>query len=635
MPAQEPATRLTSERDRVIVEKAAAVEKYGELLKVVDDSTSERVKLLGTVSNLETARNQLSIQFDKLSRDRAGLAVQVDGLRLERDLLAERNNRFSQASEVHPARKFGQEIAAVINVILIVYALSHIVKHCRPETPATDLDNFSNFVPTEISTSTSNTLHTEDIQLPSSPRTLDRSIRRFNTRLELVENVVSDTVMRGAMLKLVLAAFAYAAYRSGAFDDLASQAVAESTRWIAAKMTLYNMTLPNMTLPVYHGLKRPAQATTFEIEADGTVLQIPITICEENKKQLSTRFSELVDHRNDLVKHIGQLEQKLEASAVQQEQMRREYQSLWTITTRIQTERDKLDVRVGKLTQDVDKSAATIKKLISERDRSMRAEKTALTENNKLLKSIANSNAQHEKLSNATAELETARRQLTVQLAGVLADRASLSQQVKSLANERDQLYERQTSLLQRRLYCPSKSTPVEVAFWVFTVASLCCTCLAAISIYRLGGFPWVDYAWRFVRAAGRRGRGEAKKPCVCDLKPSVPAPDETAPAELVPALKPELEPEPPASPHTLDSQVRRCSSRLDLVGGPVSDMARRVDEHNNLLREQADKATFDSGSDGADKHADSDGADLSSEDSRRDDADSDSSIEVLFALDE
>lgn len=343
----------------------------------------------------------------------------------------------------------------------------------------------------------------------------------------------------------------------------------------------------------------------------------------------------MVDHRNDLVKHIGQLEQKLEASAVQQEQMRREYQSLWTITTRIQTERDKLDVRVGKLTQDVDKSAATIKKLISERDRSMRAEKTALTENNKLLKSIANSNAQHEKLSNATAELETARRQLTVQLAGVLADRASLSQQVKSLANERDQLYERQTSLLQRRLYCPSKSTPVEVAFWVFTVASLCCTCLAAISIYRLGGFPWVDYAWRFVRAAGRRGRGEAKKPCVCDLKPSVPAPDETAPAELVPALKPELEPEPPASPHTLDSQVRRCSSRLDLVGGPVSDMARRVDEHNNLLREQADKATFDSGSDGADKHADSDGADLSSEDSRRDDADSDSSIEVLFALDE
>lgn len=347
------------------------------------------------------------------------------------------------------------------------------------------------------------------------------------------------------------------------------------------------------------------------------------------------RFSELVDHRNDLVRHIGQLEQKLEASAVQQEQMRREYQSLWTTTTSIQAERDKLDVRVGKLTQDIDTSAATIKKLTSERDRSMRAEKNTLTENNKLLKSIANSNAQHEKLSNATAELETTSRHLTVQLAGVLADRASLSQQVKALANERDQLYERQTSLLQRRLYCPTKFTTAEVAFWVSTVASFCCTCLMAISTYRMGGFPWLDNTWPFVRAAGRRGRGEAKKPCVSDLKPSVPAPDGTAPAELVPALKPELEPESSASPRTLGDQVRRCSSRLDLVGGPVSDRARRVDEHDNLLREQADKATFDSGSDGADKHADSDSVDLSSEDSRRDDADSDSSIEVLFALDE
>ena len=76
------------------------------------------------------------------------------------------------------------------------------------------------------------------------------------------------------MRKLLLAGLAYAAYRSGAFDDLASQAVAESTRWMAAKMTLYNITLPNMTLPAYYGVKRPAQATTFEIEADGTVLQV-------------------------------------------------------------------------------------------------------------------------------------------------------------------------------------------------------------------------------------------------------------------------------------------------------------------------------------------------------------------------
>lgn len=105
--AADTIARLSSERDRVVVEKVGVVDKYGELLKKVDDSTSERVKLLGTLSDLDSAHSQLSIQFDKLSRDRASLAGQLDGVRLERDRLFERNHRLSQACQLRPARTFG------------------------------------------------------------------------------------------------------------------------------------------------------------------------------------------------------------------------------------------------------------------------------------------------------------------------------------------------------------------------------------------------------------------------------------------------------------------------------------------------------------------------------------------------
>lgn len=80
---------------------------------------------------------------------------------------------------------------------------------------------------------------------------------------------------------------------------------------------------------------------------------------------------------------------------------------------------------------------------------------------------------------------------------------------------------------------------------------------------------------------------------------------------------------------------VCRCSSRLHLVEGAISDRIRHIDEHDSLLRGFSDKATFALGPEGADKPADSDRADSSLGNSRHDDVDSNLSIEVLFALDE
>lgn len=216
---------LASERDRVTEERARAVEHYGELLKVVDKSTLERDKLSRTVANLISARDQLSIQFDKLSHDHAGLVGQVDGLRLERNQLFERNHRLSQACELRPPRNFTPQAAGAINIILVIYALSHFFKYCRqvhkrrvhnaghrqtepagppPDStkspaeptakgPATDLDDPE---PSQKAAKPTFSTPPSEADTPRSPRTLDRSIRSFNSRLELVESVVSDTAMR-------------------------------------------------------------------------------------------------------------------------------------------------------------------------------------------------------------------------------------------------------------------------------------------------------------------------------------------------------------------------------------------------------------------------------------------------------
>lgn len=203
--------RLTSERDRVTEERVGTVEQYGELLKVVEESKAERDRLAGTTSHLQASRDQLTIRLDELSREHASLAGQFDGLRLERHQLLERNNRLSQACETPPAR-FGDGILPVINILLVIYALSHIVKSCRqiykgkdlgpylrrqtkptgPHTnstkrpaeptargPATEPDDPA---PSQKAEPTSSTPPSE-VETPSSPRTLDRSIRRLNSRL--------------------------------------------------------------------------------------------------------------------------------------------------------------------------------------------------------------------------------------------------------------------------------------------------------------------------------------------------------------------------------------------------------------------------------------------------------------------
>lgn len=340
-------------------------------------------------------------------------------------------------------------------------------------------------------------------------------------------------------------------------------------------------------------------------------------VCEYEKQQPSNRLSESESNRNDLVKRISQMEQDLAAAATQQEQMQRGFNDMVATAAGNQAERDKLAQRVGQLTQDGKNSADTIAKLTSDRERSTHAESKALKENCKLLKVIADSNAQLNKTSEKIAKLETARGQLTVQLAGLLGDRAALSDQVKILTDERDQLYERHASLLKKRLYCPNKPTKGDVLFWAFIAVWLVASIIAGIDMYRRDELPRLGDPWRGVRMClcrreeARRLRDETDKP-VPDTKLSIPAPDGTVPAVPEPASS---EFEAPASPRALDSQVRHCHSRLDLVEGVVSDTARRVGEHDSLLRERADKATSASGSADADKRVDSNGTDLSCED--------------------